>query len=976
MQRLSEYLGKARTSYEKFISHDLVKNNMELADQRFEVRRETIWLIMRLAQGWRRVSEDPDTPKPEHEKAKKEALTLYADGIKGFEAAFDVKKAEEAKHKLRKPTEPKALQKWQETDRGLRYDHLRIRTELNAARVEVAKFLKSTGAQAAEWRPRMEAAINDFKAMLREFIGDKAAIQANIDVAAAMVELGPEQDQEALDRLDEVWKQREMFLRNMYVPCRALYVKATIQSRQKRYKEALDTLDGLLEFRTKGMEKPWNPEAISDETVKKLLDELDAGEVEVRYNKAAVGEALLLAADVYGAMGKKGEDDKKPAREYKPLYAIAYNIAEGVGAARLYMDPKYTALMKLWREKSGLDVSITELVRMEQDQRSKGDYLGAARTLTEIIHRTRDNLEPDQLRANWDQVGRLYFAGKEYYKAAIVYSAIARWFREPKSLAHSYAQSAVAAISKQYEAGKDPFDQELIRRYKRAADELSPFGPAWLDIEEAKKKREAKEYDEALRVLGKIRQESPAYQYALYQIGVTHRIVLHDLLRTDPRSPKVQSTLKAMLGSYEAAVGEYEKKAPELKKQDDPDARRLLLEVTGAALGALCDAYLREYLKQPAKAIELTGGLKEKYAGIEKEPCYGTLWYHRMRAAQMLVAGGDLQQAEKWLPVIEECWKTVQGIEDFEYLQNCSIMGAGAYAVYVKGLEQQLKATADGAAKAAIEKRLKAAIDRGLAFYLELIQVAPKQSLKTYRYILYQLETRPHEPKADDLRKLVELVPKAIEVLKADPEAEADILRFRTSQAIACCKLRNWRDAVLALEQVHADQEAIFLARMAKFEKQKAQHEKNPQAVPLPAQPVRGRAHLEVRLWLARACAKTAAASKYKSAVGMLAEDLRLHKRTDPAYWETLYLLCETLRLDGSLDDAVKLTRRAALDTEGKLGEGVVKPDKDATEEKGTKEEFRKLLLRLRRDIGKLNDGALKRQLLSDADETSKLVGQ
>jgi len=962
MEKFTDYLGRSVTYFEKYLDHPSIKNRTTLAEERFEIRIKIIWIRMKQAEGYAIIWADPETTKAQKEVYKKKVTDIYKTALKEFEDAVGEKRKEQDKVKAQAPQDKQKRAEWTKRYNAVREAHVRVRLYLNSARVDLAKFLKKSGATVNVWQPYVERAAGDYKQMLLDFIGAQGIVQVNVPFAEALVMLGTRRDKDALERLEDVWQAREMFRSNRAVPCRARHITGSIFARQKKYKEALDALDEMLVARTR---KAWDPDAINAEAVTRILLEIEGGDDASQYDRKALAKTFLLEADIYADLAKQAEDARKPRQQVRALYAIAYNIAVGVGDANLPLDVKYGTLLERWRTKAKLPPSLTVLRKRAESALRKKEYGEAARLYTEILAASK--FDPSTMRTLWDTIGRCYYMNKEYYRAYVVFSAMARWHPEPAASAHANALSAAGAVDKQAKATKLPFDVALVERAKRDAEGYSPLGPGARTIEEATEFRKAGRLADALRVLGTIRPTSVAYPHALYQIALTRKTMYLKLPADERKRAPGQAALKAMVAAFDKLIAFYKTRAPQLKEEGETDRLQRLVDVTAAGLAVLCDAYLQPYLNQPARVLELTGGLKRTYPGIETAYTFPVLYFNRMRAAYVLVRDGTVAQADTYLPIVEECWKIVQGFDQFRYIDKVCGMGADAYNRTAKKLDEEIKKATGAAAKAALEKRAAAARDRGLEFYIELIQVAPRQSVRTYRYILYQLENRPHEPKSADYRLITEIAPKVVALFAKDRGAAEQVEHIKTTLGITYCRLEKYRDAMPLLEDVDKSLDSVYQRRMATYEKLKARHEKNPKRYEKPKLPMRRALHLEVRKWLARSYLESAARTKYKVAERIYSEDLRIYQRNVPEYWDILYWLCETYRREGLYEEILKQIDRAIITTAKQMGNRVVK------EGKGTSRDFRDLLLRMRRDVGRITD-ATRRARLSPLVE--RVLGQ
>jgi len=956
LQLYTEDLALSRSYYEKYLSNPAIKNSREYEGDRFAVQLRLCWITRRLAEGYVRMFDDPDVPKADKAAHKAKAMGSYNAAVEQFDAVTKQKDAEVKKVKAAVPKDLKQRPAWEKEHNRVREELVTARRYYNDTRRELGKFLKESGSPEAQWRPPIEAAAKDFKQMLLDFTGAPGIIQLNVDLAKCLLELGPQQDKEALERLEDVWRDRSRFRDNKLVPCEAAYLKAAVLFRQKKHKESIDVLEEMLTART---QDAWPPEVINNETVRLILDDLAEGDSPKQYDRKATGGALLLLADAHAALAEAAEAARKPAKDVRREYGLAYFIAVGVSESGIRLEPKYGTLLERWRTKAKLPPSLTVLIQMADDALRKKQYGKAAQLYTDVL--ARSDQPPDQARKAWDRIARCYYMNNDNYEAAIVFSAIARWFPEPSHVAYETARLAVGAAKKQFESSKQPFDEKFHKRLEREAEALSPLGPGSRFIQQAIDARKKGQFDQALRVLATIRPESPAYAHALYQIALTRKAIFEALKPDDQKGIAGQRALNAMLESFQAVFDHYDATIKGLQGEENADRRDRLVDVAAAALAIRCDIFFRPYVNQPDKVLEITTDLEKKYPGIEKAPTYPVLYFSRMRAAYLRVRDGDLAEAEKFLPIVEECWKKVTGFTDFSYLDKASAMGADAYNRLGKKLADQAK-TASGEAKVALEKRAAAAVDRGLEFYLELVKVAPNQKISTYRYIFYQLENRVREPKTGDYRTIIELTPKVLRLFGRSRGAAPELLYIKLHAAVANCRLEQFRDAVPFLEDIDKLLEPEFQERMAEYDKQKKLHEERPNRVPQPKRPTRRSLHLDTREWLARCYVETGATDKYKDAEAVYADHIRLYPRTHPKYWDLLYWLCETYRLQGRHEDALRQVERAGLTSAWRMGDGLVKDGK------GTRADFAALIVVVRRDVGRLPDASRKNALLPICD--------
>ncbi|HUT36189.1 MAG TPA: hypothetical protein VNE39_22060 [Planctomycetota bacterium] len=979
LQQCTAHLGEARTYFNKYAAEPSVTGA-----GRFEARKRLAWLSVNLARVYVRMLDEPDAPKADQAKQRAEAISVYRAAIKEFEALAAEKKIEEAK--------AKGLAKLKEDEAYLRArnDHVSVRIYLNDTRVELGRFLKTTGANVKEWQPLIQAATKDYKQMLYDFSGAAGLAQINVKFAEAIVELGPENDKEALERLDEVWEGRQGFLNHKAVPCKAMHIKAAILSRQKKYSEAVDALDEMIGKRTGG---GWDPAQLKIDLVgarvTDILRNLDEGDSPQQYDTRALAESFVLMADGYAALGKAAEDAKKPGKEIERFYGMAYEIAVGVWDAKIPMDPKYARLIQLWRVKGRRPLSLTDLniqirdalangdrLRDKDLEKSRAEYLKAARLYTEVVGRTKP--EPEQLRKIWDSVGKCYYAAGDYYASYLVFAAMARWFLKPEPpqiVAYGYAQAAVSAIRTQCDlsvkakasASQVNFEKDLLGEANLLAESLSPLGPEAHTIARARELRGEKDFGQALKLLAGVRPESRVYAHSLHERAVTYREMFLALPKDEQKGIAGQRLLKSCLDAFQACLDFGRKKLPELKGDEEAEERRRLLDALATSLAIYCDTLLKDFVNQPAKILELTSNLSAAYAGIDDSAYYGLILYSRMHAAYAVATGKDVARAAQALPVLEETWKQIKELPEFKYLANACKMGAMAYNELARRLEEEAK-TAQAAAKADLEKRAGDARGRGLEFYLELLVLAPHQSLTTYRYVLYQLDKRVHEPKSADWRRIVEIAPKALGLFRKDEASVDELAQVRILLGSAYCGLRNWREGIAVLEQVDGTYEPDYRKRMADYDKRKAAYDQNPDPrKPAPRLPFRHPIQVQGREFLGRAYIETNARAKLRDAKLIYAEQVKSHpKRESPKYWEGMYFLCEATRMEGDLEEVTKYLYRVTM----VIGENTVATGK------GTVKDFLDLATKVNQDVQALTDAARKKSLLPTLDAVLKKLGK
>lgn len=980
LQRITEHLAEARKHFRIYADDPAVRGKEE-----FEVKRRLAWLLVNQARVLASMLDNAEVPKTEHPKLKAESVAAYNAAIKEFDGLAKGRKAEEDKTKAAAPKEKEAREKWERRYSQVRTEHVGIRILLNDTRVELAKFLKKTGSDPKDWRSLLENAVRDYKAMLYEFSGAGGIMQINVKYAEAIVELDPKNDAEAIGRLDEVWKNKASFGDNKEVPCRAMHIKAAILLRQKKHDEAIATLDEMIAART----GDWEPGKLKIDLVgakvTDILRNLEDGEIERQYSARALAQSFLLAADTYAAWAKAAEDAKKPGKEVERLYGMAYELAIGVFDARMRMDPKYPGLIELWRKKGRRPISLAALqiqiaqaldkasrLREKEPEASKAEYHRAARLYTEVIARTRPEIE--QLRKIWVNVAKCYYAAADYYAAYHVFTAMSRWFPRPAPQAEEYALSAIAAIKTQLdldvkakaEQSKITFENAVLRaaylNYEAVIGQ-----PGLATIAEGRDLRRDKDYRGAIAAFQRVLPESPVYAIARYEIAITAREMFLALPQAEQKAAGGQKVLKDCLDAFEASLAAVRKRLPELKGEDRENERKRMLDTAVSCMTIYCETLLKDYVGQPSKVIDLTANLKDAYPGIGDTANYGFIVYMRMHAAHALATGTDVAAATKALDVIEETWKAMRGFPGFKYLANAAKMGGIAYNELAKRLEAQAQKTADPKDKEALLKRVGALRSRSLDFYLDLLNIAPYQPLGTYRYVLYELDRRDSEVKSADYRKIIEIAPKALEMFRDDEAPLDQLAQMRIIYATAHARLGQWRDAIPILEAVDAAYEVGFRARMKKYDADKKRSDEDPQRFPPPRRPIRYPIHVQAREALGRAYIETKAKSKAKEAVQIYVDQVNANpNRQSPKHWEGMFYLIEASRMGGEYDNAIRYLFRAAT----------VMEDNPVKAGVGTKKDFVDLAARLGKEIETSADPSARKRLLDSLQEILKKLGR
>ena len=943
-------LGKARGLLARFLELPAVKDGRSPAERRVEAALRRALLAKHTAACHARLAGDTTLPAPQKQQHRQEAVRSYESAIRELDAL--------------------AAQK---EDRARR---LRARLSCNEVRVELAMFLKDAGSPEAQWRPTLEAAAKDYRQMLFDFPNPGVDGQINVLLAEALLSLG--NDREALERLAGVWRVRADFAGHKAVPCKARYLAASALFRQGKPREAIDALDEMLVFRTRGG-RAYDPKAVTAEGVRAVLEDLDDGDSPAQFDRREVAKALLLAAEAHAALGEKAREGQRPKEETQALFTRAYHLALGVCQTQLPLDTRYVPLLERWRQAAGQPEDPALLRRRSERAAHEGRYGEAARDLTAAL--AADAPEPDLLRRGWEQVAAYYYRDGDHYSAAIACRSLARRFPRPEATAYAYVSRAYRILRERAERTEDPADEAVADECGRVAERLSPQGPGPLHLKQALAERAAGRLDAAMSLLGVIGPASPVYPSALCEAAFTHGAVFEGLPGGERAGPRGQEALAAMAARFHDLLEHAEAALPKLPGDDGAGERRRILDPLARCLAGVCEMHLKRGTQGAAGVIELAAEAERACPGIAELPAFPFVVYARLRAADLLLAGSTIQEHQRLAATLEQGWTALAKHPDFRGLAHACWLAANACDRLAARLDEAAKTAPDPAAKADLGKQAAAARDRGLACYVQLVQVAPDQPIGIYRRVLSQLLERPHEPKSADYRQIANLGPKAVELHKAlrdafgplsrsgvplgeaynrQPEQRPaiDLLLAESALGIAHCRLGNWRDALPLLEEVHRVAEAVHQTRLAALARDGRQERVAREAL-----------HLAARRWLPRCYLELAASSKYEAARTILFEDLSLYARDKPEHWDTLYWLCETLRREGRHEDALKLVRLDALRTQGAMGTGV------GGDGKGTRDDFRRLVVQLQRDVARLDDPARRSALLASAAEALRQLG-
>ena len=941
-----DYLNESRAYFLKYLDHTSIKKNPKYAGDRFDIRMRLSRLSLATADGYARFIDDKAAAKPDKEKYKKQAVAIFKSAIAEFQRAVAEKAKEVARLKgITPPSDSDLRKKWRQKYRAAREELFRVRLERSIACVRFAKFLKQVKAPAKEITGQLDAAEKDYRQLLLDYSGTPGATQANFELACCLLEKGVTHDKEVLERLGEVWEKRDGYRRYKRMPCEAAELMAMVLMRQKKAKEAIPVLDGILGFASDGA---WNPERKSVGAVVETLEAAPESD-RVQFDQRACSRVFMTQAEAYAAQGAAAEKAKMPRKQIRELYGGAYDIALGVLQVRRFVDPKFAPLIETWRVKASRKKEPAVLWQEYLGAINKKKYADAAHLMSEIASQqallSREALAPDKKREMWFTVGQCYYAGGHNYEAAIAFMAAGRWFPEPANKAHDAANAAVAAANAQFKQTKSPHDERFLRSMQEMAEDLNPYGKGGIYILQGTNARKEGKFTRAIELFNKVRPDQPAYPHALYNIGITYKAMFGKLSDDDKKGSSGKRTVAQMKSFFDKLFEYHKTRVPQLKSQGDDTAVERVVGVVAAAMAMYTDFHLRAPYKDPDKVLELTAGLEQRFPGIAKTAGFPVIIFSRMRAAYSLIAPSDVQRCRTLLGTIEEAWKTLGGYADFRYLDKAAGMGAMANISVAKKYEEVAKAAKDEAEKRTLLSRAEKLRDRALDFYLQLVAAAPNQTLRTYRYILHSLRAREHTPKSEDWHKIVELAPKVIEAFEGDRRAAKDLLFIKATLGTAYHGLEKWREAAPLLEEVDDALEKPYQDQLTRYKEAKRKWEEDPKRNPRPGHPPRRDAtHPEIKETLAFCYLRGAVRTKYRRAMLTYVALTRLYARKPAKYWIVFYNLCETYRRLGEYEEAVKQIDRAYLRSAGTM------------HSESSKTRFRDLMSRLKKSVGRLED--------------------
>ncbi|MBL7222288.1 MAG: hypothetical protein ISS72_00405 [Candidatus Brocadiae bacterium] len=949
LQGYIDSLEKASEYYKKYIAHRSPKR-----EDRFDARMQLSRVSLAIAEAHLQIYRDSRTDKAAKEAHKKKALEIFKSALAQFQTAIDARGKEVEAKKKQKPKDIKATKakaEWQKQYDAMRIEYFRVQLEHLNARVRYAKLLKGFGVAAAEWQAELARSSSAYTRLLLDFANSPGETQANLYLGICLMEQGTQKHKDALLRFETVWRKKEMFEQYRRIACEAAYWTAVIQRSQKKFDDAIKTIDGLVEFASDGA---WDMEK-QPRTVEKIIETLTEleGADRDQYTQRDVARTFLLQAECFA---DKAADKKTPAGESKKLYGASFDVANAVGQVRGLRDPKYAPLMEKWRRLAGRGRVPVVILQQYKNALLKRQYVRAARLYTELIG--QGAVKKQDLRDGWFTVGQCYYAGERHYEAGICFSAVSKWYPEPVGKALEAARAAVGAQHKQAEATKSDFDSALLGRYRIAAEKLDPLGTAGVTIRRAKEHRQKGQFDQAFALLAPIDPQNKAYANALYEIALTHKARFEKLPADRKTSIAGKKALGEMLAGFQKLLDYYRTAAPKLTGEANAEARGRLVAVVGAGLLMLADSYIRPYLNNPKKVIELTDDLEKRYPGIEKTPSASALYMKRMHAAYVVITQAKTAaEAVPVLGIVEESWKAVRKFPDFQFLDRAASIGAYSYLSVASKYDEEAKKLADAAAKKQLADKAAQARYRAVAFYVELLRSSPKQELKIYRYVLQTLKSGG---KAEDYKTIIELAPKAIALYGRSRRSFADVLLIRGILGHAHYGLRQYAEAIPYLSAVETYHEKAYQEARRKYEEQKAAYERDPGRFRrAPSPPRRNAAQPDAKEKLAFCYLASSQRDKYEWLERAYNDLLRIYASKPEKFWIIRYNLCETYRRRDKHGDAIKLIDRFHMRDSGMGGSA-------------SKERFRRLVGLIRKDIDKLDDANLKATLKLLADELYK----
>ena len=895
LQGFLDCLDQARTRHRRYLDYPAIQTGPRYAAERFETRMTLCRLTLAMAEGVARLRDDKRTPDADRPKLTQRATKLHQSAIADFDRAVADKSSHVERIRRIEPKGDEALRReWRRQLRGVREEFFRVRLERNMARVRFATFLKKAKAPTKDWQAQLDAAENDYRKLLLEFSGTPGATQANLELARCLLEKGPKHDGEAIERLTEVWRKRGDFPRYSRIPCEAAELKAAILLRQKKPAEAIAAIDALLAVASDGA---WDPEQRTAGLVAALVGELPEEDRE-QFSRRAGVRVLLLQAEAFALQGAQARQAGRPRAEIRRAFGAACDIATGVLRAQRFVAPRYTPLINGWLKEAGQLAPPELLWQRYVGALDRGDYREAAHLLQQIAAQQttlpRERLSPADKRELWFSMGRCYHAAGMGREAAYAFLAAARWFPDVTAPGSNPVSAAVGAAAAQHQRTHSNLDKRFLEWVQEQAELLVP-GTGAAPVRKGIRLRRNGRLRQAIEAFQQVKPDQEAHPHALYHTAVTWKLTFAGLSPADQKGAEGRQVLQQMEQAFAALYGFCKARYPELQRKGDNDACRGLIEAVSAALAMHTDFYTRKPCNDPDRVLKLTSDLAKRFPGIEKSSAFALILFNRMRAACALAPESPMGRVEELLIAIEEGWRTIQADGGFPHRDKAAAIGAHAHLAVAGRLEK--KDTA----------RAQRHRDRGLDFYLQLIDVAPDQPVETYHYILLRLKTRPHKPKSEDYRAIVAIAPAAIERFKGKPNAARALLDIRIALGVAFHGLGKHREAIRVLEGIDDQLEGPYRQRLREYRRQLDEWQRQQQRRQRPeGPPGRDPGHAEVKENLAFCYIASSRRDRYERALEAYVFLCRVYDRKPDKYAVIVYSLCETLHRLGRYEDAAR----------------------------------------------------------------------
>ena len=952
LQPFLDALDQARARYRRFLGYPAIQAKPDYADARLEAQLALCRISLAMAEAVARQRDAARTPDADRPALARRADELHRTAVADFSRAADGQSKAVARLRSIEPQGDEALRRaWRRRLRVARERHFRVRLERSIARRRFAASRKQAKAAAKDWQPPLAAAEKDLRSLLLEFPGTPGAVQANLELARCLLEQGPAHDAEALERLSEVWRKRVSFARYSRIPCEAAELEAGVLLRQRKPADAVAVIDALLAVLSDGA---WDPEQRTATLIATVLDALpEESHDEVARRGAA--RALLIQAEAFALLGKQAADAGKPRAEVRRAYGHACTTATGVLRVQRYVAPRYTPLLLRWLKEARRPAPPELLWQQYAAALDAEDYRAAAGFLSQIASQqtllARDQLAPAEKRKLWLDLATCYHAAAMTREAAYAYLAVARWFPNAVSRERDPVASAIGVAAAWHQEQASPLSRRFLEWVQEQADALRP-GTGAVAVRRAVRLRQDGKLRQALDVLAEVRPEQEAYPHALYETAATWRALALEPVERPHPGPSRPDALRAMEAAFGKLYALYPARRRELAERGEADARRQLLEIVAAALATHSDVYLRHPAREPDRVLALTADLPRRFPDVEQATRLPLILFHRLRAACALVPEARPERIDPLLHAIDDAWQTLRQAKGFAHRGAAAALAARACL----SAAQRLAAT-----DAARARRCR---DRGLAFYLELLDAEPDQPVRTYAYVLSRLKARTHEPKSADWRAIARLAPHAVERFGADPRAAPGLLGIRITLGVALHALGKHREAVGVLEPID-DQLDEALGRQRRDWRQRLDEWGQRRHGPRPSgRPAHTAQHIEAKQTLAACYLDAARRDRYERALEAYALLKRLYDARPERYAPVLHGLCDTLARLGRYEDAARAVSLA-----------LHRPPAYAGGQQGRRR-LRGVVARMKTAVGKLQDTRRRAELEPFLDQLLERLRQ